>query len=120
MNRIINGCEVQWSSERVLAERQFPPNYGYLFDVSADRKRIVRCAHLHQLAKSSTIPMPGDSKETQGKLSRSFCAKSVRQIVRRLSAGRALRDPRVFPKESATAIVRSDNTVICRRPFGFS
>jgi hypothetical protein len=46
MKRIINGCEVQWSSERVLAERQNPPNYGYLFDVSADRKRILRCAHL--------------------------------------------------------------------------
>jgi hypothetical protein len=46
MKRIINGCEVQWSSERVLAERQNPPNCGYLFDVSADRKRIVRCAHL--------------------------------------------------------------------------
>ena len=46
MKRIINGCEVQWSSERVLAERQNPPNCGYLFDVSADRKRILRCAHL--------------------------------------------------------------------------
>ena len=46
MKRIINGCEVQWSSERVLAERQNPPNCGYLFDVSADRKRVVGCAHM--------------------------------------------------------------------------
>jgi hypothetical protein len=46
MKRIINGCEVVWSSERVFAERQNPPNDGYLFDVSADRKRIVRCTHL--------------------------------------------------------------------------
>ena len=46
MKRIINGYEVQWSSERVFAERQNAPNYGYLFDVSADRKRIVRCAHV--------------------------------------------------------------------------
>jgi hypothetical protein len=46
MKRIINGCEVQWASERVFAERQNPPNYGYLFDVSADRKRIVKCTHL--------------------------------------------------------------------------
>jgi len=36
----------RWSSERVFPERQNPPNYGYLFDVSADRKRIVRSAHL--------------------------------------------------------------------------
>jgi hypothetical protein len=46
MKRIINRCGVQWSSQRVFAERQNPPNYGYLFDVSADRKRIVKCAHL--------------------------------------------------------------------------
>jgi hypothetical protein len=46
MKRIINGCEVQWASKRVFAERQNPPSYGYLFDVSADRKRIVKCTHL--------------------------------------------------------------------------
>jgi hypothetical protein len=46
MKRIINGFEVDWASERVFAEQQTAPNYGYLFDVSADRKRIVRCAHI--------------------------------------------------------------------------
>ena len=45
MKRIINGFEVDWASERVFAEQQSAPNYGYLFEVSADRKRIVRCAH---------------------------------------------------------------------------
>src|SRR5262245_58410898 len=55
MKRIINGYEVQWSSERVFAERQNAPNYGYLFDVSASRERIVRCAHV------STIGEKGDT-----------------------------------------------------------
>jgi len=39
MKRIINGFEVDWASERVFAEQQTAPNYGYLFEVSADRKR---------------------------------------------------------------------------------
>jgi hypothetical protein len=51
MKRIINGCEVQWASQRVFAERQNPPNYGYLFDVSADRKRIVKCAHVSTIGE---------------------------------------------------------------------
>ena len=46
MKRIINGFEVDWASERVFAEQQTAPKYGYLFEVSADRKRIVRCAHI--------------------------------------------------------------------------
>jgi hypothetical protein len=46
LKRIINGFEVQWASERVFAERQTAPHYGYLFEVSAGRKRIVRCAHV--------------------------------------------------------------------------
>jgi len=53
MKRIINGCEVDWATERVFAERQNPPNYGYLFDVSADRKRIVRCAHISAIGEES-------------------------------------------------------------------
>jgi hypothetical protein len=53
MKHIINGCEVQWSSKRVFAERQNPPHYGYLFDLSADRKRIVRCAHLPVIGEAS-------------------------------------------------------------------
>jgi hypothetical protein len=35
MKRIINGFEVDWASERVFAEQQTAPNYGYLFEVSA-------------------------------------------------------------------------------------
>jgi hypothetical protein len=53
MKRIINGCEVNWASERVFAERQNSPNYGYLFDVSADRKRVVRCAHISAIGEES-------------------------------------------------------------------
>ena len=59
MKRIINGCEVQWASERVFAERQNPPNYGYLFDVSADRKRIVRCAHISAIGEESDTTNAG-------------------------------------------------------------
>ena len=58
MKRIINGCEVDWSSERVFAERQNPPNYGYLFDVSADRKRIVRCVNISAIGEKS-----GDTRD---------------------------------------------------------
>ena len=46
MKHIINGCEVEWASERVFAELQDHPSYGYLFEVCADRKRIVRCVHI--------------------------------------------------------------------------
>jgi hypothetical protein len=54
MKRIINGCEVDWSSVRVFAERQNPPNYGYLFDVSIDRKRIVRCVNVSAIGSDNT------------------------------------------------------------------
>jgi hypothetical protein len=53
MKRIINGFEVDWASERVFAEQQTAPNYGYLFEVSADRKRIVRCAHISSIGEDS-------------------------------------------------------------------
>ena len=56
MKRIINGFEVAWASERVFAERQTAPNYGYLFEVSADRKRIVRCAHISAIGGDSDNP----------------------------------------------------------------
>ena len=59
MKRIINGFEVAWASERVFAERQTAPNYGYLFEVSANRERIVRCAH--------TSAMGGDSDDGDAK-----------------------------------------------------
>ena len=56
MKRIINGFEVDWASERVFAERQTAPNYGYLFEVSADRKRIVGCAHISAIGGDSDKP----------------------------------------------------------------
>jgi hypothetical protein len=56
MKRIINGFEVDWASERVFAEQQTAPNYGYLFEVSADRKRIVRCAHISAIGGNSDNP----------------------------------------------------------------
>ena len=72
MKRIINGFEVQWASERVFAEQQTAPNYGYLFEVSADRKRIVGVLTFQQLAETPTIPMGTRSalKKMQGKLLR--------------------------------------------------
>ena len=56
MKRIIKGFEVDWASERVFAEQQTAPNYGYLFEVSADRKRIVRCAHISAIGGDSDNP----------------------------------------------------------------
>src|SRR5262249_42026687 len=56
MKRILNGFEVDWASERVFAEQQTAPNYGYLFEVSADRKRIVRCAHISAIGGDSDNP----------------------------------------------------------------
>ena len=53
MKRIINGFEVDWASECVFATA---PNYGYLFEVSADRKRIVRCAHVSAIGGDSDNP----------------------------------------------------------------
>ena len=74
MKRIINGFEVDWASERVFAEQQIAPNYGYLFEVSADRKRIVKCVHSSAIGRDADNP-DGDAKrleKTQGKLLRSF------------------------------------------------
>jgi hypothetical protein len=53
MERIINGCEVDWASERVFAELQDHPTYGYLFEVSADRKRTVKCVHISSTDEES-------------------------------------------------------------------
>ena len=72
MKRIINGCEIVWASERVFAERQNPPHYGYLFDVSADRKRIVRCAHL---------PAIGEGPDNTDGETRSCLERDARQAV---------------------------------------
>jgi hypothetical protein len=56
MKRIINGFEVDWAGEHVFAEQQTAPKYGYLFEVSADRKRIVRCAHISAIGGDSDNP----------------------------------------------------------------
>jgi hypothetical protein len=70
LKRIINGFEVQWASERVFAERQTAPHYGYLFEVSAYRKRIVRCAHVSVIGGDPGNPMGrrSDLKKTQDEL----------------------------------------------------
>jgi hypothetical protein len=71
MKRIINGFEVDWAGERVFAEQQTAPKYGYLFEVSADRKRIVRCAHISAIG--------GDSDNLDGDAER--LEKDARQAV---------------------------------------
>src|SRR6266702_3496819 len=71
MKRIINGFEVDWASERVFAERQTAPNYGYLFEVSADRKWIGRCAHISAIG--------GDADNLDGDAER--FEKDARQAV---------------------------------------
>jgi len=63
MKRIINGFEVDWAIERVFAEQQTAPNYGYLFEVSADRKRIVRCAHISAIGGDSDNPRDAERLE---------------------------------------------------------
>src|SRR5215471_12982496 len=73
LKRIINGFEVDWTSERVFAERQTTPNYGYLFEVSTDRKRIVRSAHISTIGEASDN-RDGDAerlKKARGELLRS-------------------------------------------------
>ena len=76
MKRNINGFELDWASERVYVEQQTAPNYGYLFEVSADRKRIVRCVHISAIGGGSDNP-DGDAEvlekdaKTQGRLLRS-------------------------------------------------
>jgi hypothetical protein len=64
VKRIINGFEVDWASERVFAGQQAAPNYGYLFEVSADRKRIVRCAHISAIGGDSDNP-DGDAERLE-------------------------------------------------------
>ena len=64
MKRIINGFKVDWASERVFAEQKTAPNYGYLFEVSADRKRVVRCAHISTIGGDSDNP-DGDAERLE-------------------------------------------------------
>ena len=77
MKRIINGCEVDWASERVFAERQTPPNHGYLFEVSADRKRIVRCAHISTIGDE-----PDNTAGDAGRFERD-ARQAVEEFLRR-------------------------------------
>jgi len=58
MRCIINGFEIDWASERALAERRTAPNYRYLFEASADRKR-VRCVHISAIGGDSDNPDGG-------------------------------------------------------------
>jgi len=71
MKRISNGFEVDWASERVFAEQQTAPNYGYLFEISADRKRIVKCVHSSAIGGDADNP-DGDAKRLE---------KNARQAV---------------------------------------
>jgi len=82
MKRIINGYEVVWSSERVFAERQNPPNYGYLFDVSADRKRIVRCAHVSAIGEES------DNTDRDAERFERDARQAVEEFLRQERAGK--------------------------------
>ena len=45
MKRIINGFEVDWASERVFAEQQTAPNYGF-FVIRSGRLTMPASAHL--------------------------------------------------------------------------
>jgi len=83
MKRVINGCEIDWSSERVFAERQNPPKYGYLFDISANRKRIVKCV---QLAAIGEGPDTTDS-ETRSRLERD-ARQAVEEFLRQEREGK--------------------------------
>ena len=64
MKRVNNDLEVDWASERVFAEQQTAPNYGYLFEVSADQKRIVRCAHISAIGGDPDNP-DGDAQRLE-------------------------------------------------------
>jgi hypothetical protein len=75
MKRIINGFEVDWASERVFAEQQTAPHYGYLFEVSADRKRIVRCAH------SSAIGEDADNRDGDAKRLEKVARQAVEEFL---------------------------------------
>jgi hypothetical protein len=81
MKRIINGFEVDWASERVFAEQQTAPHYGYLFEVSADRKRIVRCAH------SSAIGEDADNPDADAKRHEKLARQAVEEFLGERESG---------------------------------
>jgi hypothetical protein len=79
MKRIINGCEVDWASERVFAELQDHPTYGYLFEVSADWKRTVKCVHI-----SSTDEESDNTDEDARRFVRRYVVRRGVMQMRRL------------------------------------
>jgi hypothetical protein len=52
VKRIINGFEVDWASDRVFAEQQTAPNYGYLFEVEKDCKVRSHFSNWRRLRQS--------------------------------------------------------------------
>jgi hypothetical protein len=94
MKRIINGFEVDWASEHVFAEQQTAPNYGYLFEVSADRKRIVRCAHISAIG--------GDSDNLDEDAER--IEKDARQSSRLVATAAEGRRPRLILRASVLLV----------------
>jgi len=84
LKRIINGFEIVWASERVFAEQQNPPNYGYLFDVSAHRKRIVRCAHVSGIGGES------DNSDRGAKRFEGDARQAVEEFLRQEREGKDL------------------------------
>jgi hypothetical protein len=83
MKRIIDGCEIEWASERVFAVLQDHPSYGYLFEVSADQKRIVKCVHIS--------PADEESDNTDED-ARRFERDARRAVEELLCQGRILRE----------------------------
>src|SRR5262245_59563997 len=76
VKRIINGCEMDWASERVFAELQDHPTYGYLFEVSADRKRIVKCVHISPTDEES------DNTDEDARRFERYARQAVEEFLR--------------------------------------
>jgi len=55
MKRVVNGFEVDWASERVFAEQQTAPNYGYLFERLIARSRGPEST---EISVPAAAPMP--------------------------------------------------------------
>ena len=118
MKRIINGFEVDWASELVFAEQQTAPNYGYLFEVSADRKRIVRCAHI-SIGRDSDSPDGNAERleKTQGKPLRSSYASSAR-VNRGASRRAVLSSPGLAPPQDQKKSLSDYVPIFHRLTFG--
>jgi len=64
MKRIINGFEVDWASERVFAEQQTAPNYGYCLRSPPIGNGIVRRAHISAIGGDSDN-LDGDAERLE-------------------------------------------------------